>query len=62
MEALGLTEAQYEIDFDSATAVKDVQAAQQESKDGKTYDLLGRPADEDASGVVIRDGKTILQK
>lgn len=62
MEALGLTEAQYEIDFDSATAVNDVQAAQQESKDGKTYDLLGRPADEDASGVVIRDGKTILQK
>ena len=62
MEALGLTENQYVLDFDNATAVNSVEDTNIEAKSSKTYDLQGRPTTNDAKGVVIEDGKAVLNK
>ena len=61
MDALGLTETQYNIDFDNITAVDDIKAAESETAPG-VYDLQGRPADEQTKGIVIESGKTVLKK
>ncbi|MBP5361245.1 MAG: DUF3472 domain-containing protein [Bacteroidaceae bacterium] len=59
MEALGLTENQYDFDFDSATAIKEVESQESGVKSGATYDLQGRPATEATQGIVIEKGKKI---
>ena len=62
MEALGLTETQYNLDFDGLTAVNDVDAAADKPQTSKTYDLQGRPATADAKGIVIENGETVIRK
>ena len=59
MEALGLTENQYDLDFNNATAIKEVETLESGVKSGATYDLQGRPAAQDAKGIVIEKGKKI---
>lgn len=61
MEALGLNESQYDLDFDDLTAIDDVKTAETETGSG-IYDLQGRPADEQAKGIIIESGKTVLKK
>lgn len=61
MDALGLTETQYDIDFGNITAIKDINAAKAEPA-SKTYDLQGRLADGQAKGILIESGKAVLKK
>ncbi|MBP5629330.1 MAG: DUF3472 domain-containing protein [Bacteroidaceae bacterium] len=59
MEALGLTESQYNLDFDNATAIKEVESQESGVKSNATYDLQGRPATEATKGIVIEKGKKV---
>lgn len=61
MDELGLTETQYDIDFDNITAVDDITAAKTD-KPTKAYDLQGRRIDPASKGIIIKDHKTILNK
>ena len=62
MDALGLTETQYNLDFDNIPAVNGVEAAAAKPQTSKTYDLQGRPAAADAKGIVIENGETVIKK
>ena len=60
MEALGLTESLYELDFE-ATAVKNIESQETGVKSGATYDLQGRPATNGTQGIVIENGSKVLK-
>ena len=60
MEALGLTESLYELDFE-ATAVKKVESQEPGVSNGATYDLQGRPATNGTQGIVIENGSKVLK-
>lgn len=61
MDALGLTENQYDLDFDNATAISEVEVSGSRPQSSNTYDLQGRPATESTQGIVIENGKKILK-
>ena len=60
MEALGLTESLYELDFE-ATAVKNIESQETGVKSGATYDLQGRPTTNGTQGIVIENGSKVLK-
>ena len=60
MEALGLTESLYELDFE-ATAVKNIESQETGVKSSATYDLQGRPATNGTQGIVIENGSKVLK-
>ena len=61
MDALGLTANQYDFDFDNATAVSDVESANAKPQTSATYDLQGRKATDETTGIVIEDGNKVLK-
>ncbi len=61
MDALGLEETQYILDFDNATAVDNIKS-QTAGSNGKAYDLQGRKTNPDTKGIVIMNRKTSLNK
>lgn len=63
MDELGLTESQYDIDFDNITAAKAINAnGTTQNTDTQAYDLQGRPTNANANGIIIKDGQTIRNK
>ena len=61
LEALGLTESQYAIDFDNITAVDDATATEAKAN-GKAYDIQGRETSADAKGIVIKNNQKVYNE
>ncbi len=63
MEALNLTESQYEIDFGNILAAKAIEGeTTPQDGDGAAYDLLGRPANEQTEGIIIHNNRKTLNR